>query len=168
MCSSDLDMPGSYFDMVRPGITLYGYCPSLETTESINLKPVMSLYSRVASVKQIKKGDTVSYGRKFTAENKTKIASVPLGYADGINRQLSNKLEILINGKRFKQIGIIAMDRLMINIKNYPIKVGDKVLMFGKDKNNYISIWDWCKALKTIPYEITCNISNRIPRIYKP
>ena len=163
-----LDMPESYFDMVRPGIALYGYYPSLETTESINLKPVMSLYSRVASVKQIKKGDTVSYGRQFTAENKTKIASVPLGYADGINRQLSNKLEILINGKRFKQIGIIAMDRLMINIKNYPIKVGDKVLMFGKDKNNYISIWDWCKALKTIPYEITCNISNRIPRIYKP
>jgi len=96
-----------------------------------------------------------------------KIVSVPIGYADGINRRLSNKMEVLIKGNKFKQIGTIAMDRLMVNILSENINVGDKVIMFGKDKNNYISIWDWCKTLKTIPYEITCNISNRIPRIFK-
>ena len=162
-----LDIPESYFDMVRPGIALYGYYPSLETTESIKLKPAMSLHSQVASVKGIKKGDTVSYGRKYTAKRKTKIASVPLGYADGVNRLLSNKMEVMIKGKRFMQIGTIAMDRLMIDIKNEDIKVGDKVILFGNDKNNYISIWEWCKAIKSIPYEVTCNISNRIPKVYK-
>lgn len=162
-----LDVPNSYLDMVRPGISLYGYYPSLETSESIKLKPVMSLYSKVASVKQIKKGDTVSYGRKYTAKRKTKIVSVPLGYADGINRGLSNKMEVLIKGKKYKQVGIVAMDRIMINVNNNDVKVGDKVFVFGNDKNNYISVWDWCKAINTIPYEITCNISNRIPRLYK-
>lgn len=162
-----LDVPNSYLDMVRPGISLYGYYPSLETSKSIKLKPVMSLYSKVASVKQIKKGDTVSYGRMFTAKRKTKIVSIPLGYADGIDRRLSNKMEVLIRGKKYKQVGIVTMDRVMINVNNDDIKVGDKVIMFGKVKNNYISVWDWCKAINTIPYEITCNISNRIPRIFK-
>ncbi|MCH8170064.1 MAG: alanine racemase [Bacteroidetes bacterium] len=162
-----LDVPNSYLDMVRPGISLYGYYPSLETSKSIKLKPVMSLYSKVASAKQIKKGDTVSYGRKYTAKRKTKIVSIPLGYADGIARGLSNKMEVLIKGKKYKQVGIVTMDRVMINVKNDDIKVGDKVIMFGNVKNNYISVWDWCKAIDTIPYEITCNISNRIPRIYK-
>ncbi|MCH7826845.1 MAG: alanine racemase [Bacteroidetes bacterium] len=162
-----LDVPNSYLDMVRPGISLYGYYPSLETSKSIKLKPVMSLYSKVASVKQIKKGDTVSYGRMFTAKRKTKIVSIPLGYADGIDRRLSNKMGVLIRGKKYKQVGIVTMDRVMINVNNDDIKVGDKVIMFGKVKNNYISVWDWCKAINTIPYEITCNISNRIPRIFK-
>jgi len=162
-----LDIPESYFEMVRPGIALYGYYPSTETSESVKLKPVMSLHSYITSVKEIEKGDTVSYGRKFKAEHRTRIASVPVGYADGVNRGLSNKIEILIKGKRYSQIGTIAMDRLMVNIKRDNIKVGDKVVMFGKDKNNYISIWEWCKIIKTIPYEITCGISSRIPRIYK-
>ena len=76
-------------------------------------------------------------------------------------------MEVLIRRKKYKQVGIVTMDRVMINVNNDDIKVGDKVIMFGKVKNNYISVWDWCKAINTIPYEITCNISNRIPRIFK-
>jgi len=162
-----LDLPDSYFDMVRPGILLYGYYPSLETKHSIVLTPVMSLYSKVASVKKIIKGDTVSYGRKFTAKKSTKIISIPLGYADGVNRNLSNKIEVIIKEKKYKQVGTITMDRFMVDIKKDNIKVDDKVIMLGKVKNNYISAWDWSNALKTIPYEITCSIGNRIPRIYK-
>ena len=162
-----LDMPEAYFDMVRPGISLYGYYPSLETTESIPLKPVMTLYSQVASVKVIEKGETVSYGRKFKAKTSTKIVTVPIGYADGFNRNLTNKTEALIKGKRYKQVGRVTMDRIMFEIGNDNIKPGDKVILIGSDKNDQIYAWEWCKTLRTIPYEITCAISKRVPRLYK-
>ncbi len=162
-----LDMPDSYFDMVRPGISLYGYYPSLETSESIPLKPIMSIYSFVTSVKQIEKGETVSYGRLFTAKRRTKIISVPIGYADGFNRNLTNKATAIINGKIYKQVGRVTMDRIMFDVGNDDIKLNDKVTLLGKSNNLEITAWDWGKILNTIPYEITCNISGRIPRIYK-
>ena len=162
-----LDMPDSYFDMVRPGISLYGYYPSLETSESIPLKPIMSIYSFVTSVKQIEKGETVSYGRLFTAKRRTKIISVPIGYADGFNRNLTNKATAIINGKIYKQVGRVTMDRIMFDVGNDDIKLNDKVTLLGKSNNLEITAWDWGKILNTIPYEITCNISGRIPRVYK-
>jgi alanine racemase len=162
-----LDMPDSYFDMVRPGISLYGYYPSLETKESIKLKPVMSIYSYVASIKEIDKGDTVSYGRVFTAKRKTKIISVPIGYADGYNRNLTNKAVAMVNNKMYKQVGRVTMDRIMFDVGSDTIKLNDKVILLGKEKGLEITAWDWSKILNTIPYEITCNISDRVPRIYK-
>jgi len=162
-----LDMPESYLDMVRPGICLYGYYPSLETSESISLKPVMSLISRVASVKTINKNDTVGYGRTFTAKSRTKIISVPVGYADGYNRNLSNKSKAIINGKPYKMAGRVAMDRITFNVKSDDIKVNDKVILIGKENGTEFNAWDWSKLLDTIPYEITCNISKRVPRVYK-
>ncbi len=162
-----LDMPEAYFDMVRPGISLYGYYPSLETSESIPLRPVLSLLSKVSSVKQIEKGESVSYGRKFIAKHKTNIITVPLGYADGYNRNLTNKSKAIINSKVFNQVGRITMDRIMFEIKNENIKVGDKVILLGKSRKHKITAWDWGKILDTIPYEITCAISKRVPRVYK-
>ncbi len=162
-----LDMPETYFDMVRPGISLYGYYPSQETSESINLKPVMSIISYVASVKELAAGDSVSYGRLFTAKRKTKIISVPIGYADGYNRNLTNKAAAIIHGKIYKQVGRVTMDRIMFEIGNDNVKVGQKVILLGKNKNLKIDAWDWSRILGTIPYEITCNISKRVPRIYK-
>lgn len=162
-----LDMPDSYFDMVRPGICLYGYYPSLETSESIELKPVMSLISRVASVKTISKNDTVGYGQTFTAKTRTKIVSVPIGYADGYNRNLSNKAKAVINGKQYNLIGRVAMDRIMFNVKSDDVKVNDKVILIGKENGVQVTAWDWSKLLDTIPYEVTCNISKRVPRVYK-
>ncbi len=162
-----LDIPEAYFDMVRPGISLYGYYPSLETSESINLKPVMSLVSYVASIKKVEKGETVSYGRIFKANKKTSIISVPIGYADGFNRNLSNKAFGIIKDKLYPQVGRVTMDRIMFDINNDEVKCGDQVILIGSRKDVSIDAWDWSKILNTIPYEVTCNISKRVPRIYK-
>jgi alanine racemase len=162
-----LDMPGSYMDMVRPGISLYGYYPSLETSESIVLKPVMSLLSSITSIKSIRKGESVSYGRKFTADSDTHIASVPAGYADGVNRLLTNRMRVIIKDKLFNQVGRVTMDRILINIKNHNLKEGNKVILIGKSGDAQITAWDWSGIMNTIPYEITCNISKRVPRKYK-
>ncbi len=162
-----LDIPESYFDMVRPGICLYGYYPSLETSESIPVKPVMSLISRIASVKTISKNDTVGYGRTYTAKAKTKIVSVPVGYADGYNRNLSNKARAIINGRSYNLIGKVSMDRIIFNVKEDDVRVNDKVILIGEENGSQVTAWDWCKLLDTIPYEITCNISKRVPRVYR-
>lgn len=161
-----LDMPQAYFDMVRPGVSLYGYYPSLATTESIKLFPVMSLISHAASVKMINKGDSVSYGRKFIAEKKTKIISVPIGYADGFNRSFTNRFKAIIKGKYYNQVGTVTMDRIMFDINNDNIKVGDEVILLGIKNKLEITAWDWSKKLKTIPYEITCGISKRVRRVF--
>lgn len=161
-----INMEDSYFDMVRPGISLYGYYPSQNTNKSIRLFPVMSIVSKVASVKRILKGDTVSYSRKFKAEKPTNIASVSFGYADGYSRRMTNKAVAIIKNKIYKQVGVVTMDRIMFDVENDNIQVGDEVILLGKSKKHEISGWDWCNILKTIPYEVTCNISKRVPRIY--
>lgn len=161
-----LDMPEAYFDMVRPGVTLYGNYPSLETTESIKLYPVMSLISHVASVKTIRKGESVSYGRKFITKKKTKIISVPIGYADGFNRLFTNRFKAIVKGKYYNQVGTVTMDRIMFDVKDDNIKVGDEVILLGKKNKLEITAWDWSKKLNTIPYEITCGISKRVRRVY--
>lgn len=162
-----LDIPESYFDMVRPGIILYGYYPSLETSESIKLSPILTLISEVSSVKTLEAGDTVSYGRTFKASKRTKIVSVPIGYADGFSRGLSNKVEVIINGKLYPQVGTVTMDRMMVNVYDDDIKVGDKVTLIGKEAGLEVTAYDWAEVLNTIPYEVVCNINKRVPRIYK-
>jgi alanine racemase len=162
-----LNYPDSYFDMIRPGVSLYGYYPSENTTESVKLYPVMSIESEVGTVKTINRGDSVSYGRKFVAKEKTKIISLPIGYADGFRRSFTNRARAIIKGKMYPQIGTVTMDRIMFDIGNDNIKIGDKVILLGRQKNLEISIWEWSDLLKTIPYEVTCLISKRMPRIVK-
>lgn len=162
-----LDIPGSYLDMVRSGIALYGYYPSAETSESIKLKPVMSIITQVSTVSVVKKGDSVSYGRKFIANKKTKIVSAAIGYADGIRRGLTNMMMGIIRDKKYHQVGTVTMDRIMFDVNNDNIKIGDKIILIGKSKSQEITAMDWCKTLYTIPYEITCGIGKRVPRIYK-
>lgn len=161
-----LDMPDSVFDMIRPGISLYGYYPSLETSQSVPLKPVMSLVSEVSTVKKISKGESVSYGRHFIAKKETSVATVPVGYADGIVRNLTNNIYGIIRNKKYPQVGRVTMDRIMFNIGSSNIKPGDKIILIGGSKDEEITAWDWCKVLNTIPYEITCNISKRVAREY--
>ncbi len=162
-----LDLPDSYFDMVRPGISLYGYFPSMETSESLDLKPVMYIKSKVSTIKKIRTKESVSYGRKFIANKDTKVATLPIGYADGISRGLSNKMKIIIKDKLYNQVGRVTMDRISVDIENANVKVGDNVIILGKSKKYKIDAWDWAKQLNTIPYEITCNISSRVPRVYR-
>lgn len=161
-----LDMPQAYFDMVRPGVSLYGSYPSLETTESVSLYPVMSIISHAASVKTINKGESVSYGRKFISKKKTQIISVPIGYADGFSRAFTNNFQAIIKGNYFNQVGTVTMDRIMFDVKDCRVKVGDEVILLGKKGKLKITAWDWSKKLNTIPYEITCGISKRVRRIY--
>ncbi len=162
-----LDIPNSYLDMVRPGISLYGYYPSLETTESIKLKPVMSLISGISTIREMRKGETVSYGRLFKANKNLKVATIPIGYADGYFRNLTNKAFVIINGKKYPQIGRVTMDRIMINIGDADLRTGGKVILLGAEKQVKFDGWDWSKILNSIPYEVTCAVSRRVPRRYK-
>ena len=161
-----LTMPEAYFDMVRPGISLYGYPPSQEITSSIKLKPVLSLISEVASCRWFEKRESVSYGRKYFLKKRSQIISVPIGYADGVYRNLTNKIFCIIKDKLYPQAGRVTMDRIMFDVGEAKIKIGDKVILLGKSKSHSIDAWNWSKQLDTIPYEITCNISKRVPRMY--
>jgi alanine racemase len=161
-----LNFPDSYFNMVRAGISLYGYKPDLSSADSVKLKPVMSIISKIASVIEVKKGESVSYGQRYFTKKDTKIASVSFGYADGYLRALSNKGRAIIKNKFYNQVGTVTMDRIMFDVGADKISVGDEVILLGKRDNKKFDAWDWSKILKTIPYEITCNISKRVPRVY--
>lgn len=161
-----LDMPESYFDLIRPGVSLYGNYPSTETSESIKLKPVMKIVSAVSTIRWFEAGDYVSYGRRFQVKKRTQIVSVPMGYADGYSRGLTNKARAIIKNKFYPQVGTVTMDRIMFDVGKDKIKLGDKVVLLGKEKTKEISNFEWCQILNTIPYEITCNISKRVPRVY--
>jgi alanine racemase len=162
-----IDFPEAYYDMVRPGISLYGYYPSLKTSESIKLYPVMSLVSKVSTVKKIKRGESVSYSQRFYAKKETKIISVPIGYADGFTRALTNKAQAIIKGKIYNQVGTVTMDRIMFDVGDDKILVNDDVILLGKNGRLSIDAWDWSKKINTIPYEVTCGISKRVPRVVK-
>jgi len=162
-----LDMKDSYFNMVRPGIMLYGYYPSQETSESIPLKPIMTLKSKVVQKKKIKKGTSVGYGRGFITEKDTVIVSVPIGYAHGYRRALSNKGEVLIRGRRYPVVGTVCMDWIMVDVKDGGmVNEGDEVILFGRQGNEYIDLLELCDKLDTIPYEILSQITANVPRIY--
>ena len=160
-----LDLPESYFSMVRPGIMMYGCYPSGETTESVRVKPVLSLKSRVSVVKWIEPGEAVSYGRRFIATRRTKIATLPLGYADGYIRLLTGRSNVLIGGTVFPIVGTICMDQLMVDVGKSDVRVGDEAVLIGRQGRKAITAWDLASKIGTIPYEICTNISSRVPRI---
>ena len=162
-----LDLPESYFSMVRAGIMLYGYYPSHETSERISLTPSMRFKSRVSLVKRIERGETVGYGRRFVTRRRTNIVTVPLGYADGFTRLLSGKAEVLIHGKKFPVAGSVAMDQLMVDAGNEDVRIGDEVVVLGTQGSHSISAWDIADALGTVAYEVCCWVSARVPRVYK-
>jgi alanine racemase len=162
-----LDLPEAYFSMVRPGITLYGYYPSHQTSESIPVKPVLTLTSRVSLVKWIEPGESVSYGRRFIAQRRTQIATLPLGYADGYMRLLTGKAEVLIGGRRFPVVGTICMDQIMVDVGSSDVGVGDEAVLIGRQGREKIDAWDLADHIGTIPYEICTSISSRVPRIFQ-
>ena len=151
-----------HFDLCRPGIILYGLTPSSALTLKEDFIPVMTVKSVGSMVKKIKKGDTVSYGRTFTADREMKIATVTAGYADGYPRLLSNKGYVLINGKRANILGRVCMDQLSVDVSDIAdVKQGDEVILFGK----MLPVEELADMCGTINYEIICGISPRVPRI---
>ena len=154
------------FDMMRAGIILYGLYPSEEVDKSVlDLVPVMELKSHVAFVKTIKKGDSVSYGRTFIADKEMKIATIPVGYADGYPRLLSNKGRVIINGSYAPIVGRICMDQFMVDVSHIEdVKTGDEAVLIGKQKGLFVTADEIARLTETINYEVTCNISKRVPR----
>lgn len=158
--------PEAHFDMVRPGIIIYGYPPSEELARHISLKPVMELETQVVTIKKIPSGTSVSYGRTWTAEEDTYIATIPIGYADGLPRRLSPGLSVRIGGQDFPIVGRICMDQCMIDVGADPwVQKWDHVTIFGPDPETE-SAQTLADMLGTIPYEITCGINKRVPRVY--
>ena len=171
--------PQMHCGMVRPGIIVYGYFPD-EGSESeciknflqqklnrqIEFKPLMEVRSQVVTIKRVKKGDSISYGRTWMADEDTDIATIPIGYADGLNRKLSPGVFVTINGKKFPVVGRICMDQCMVNLgTDHDVQLWDSVTIFGPDAS-CLSAADLAKNIGTIPYEITCGINKRVPRIY--
>lgn len=159
--------PESKFTDVRPGLTLYGYPPTVPGDTAFDVKPVMTLKSKVISVRRIKKGDTVGYSMKYISNKEGNIATIPIGYGDGYLRAMTNKAECLINGKRYRTVGTVCMDSCMVDLGDDDIAVGDDVyLLGGPDGSNTVSAYELAALADTIPYEILSSVSARVPRIY--
>ncbi len=152
-------------NMVRVGISLYGLYPDLppKTNYKPKLKPVMSLKGRITNIHELRAGESVSYGHTFTAYESTRIATIPIGYADGVSRLLSNKIEAKVNNEKIRQVGNITMDQMMFDLGETDAQVGDVVTLLDEED---LSLDNWAKILGTINYELTCRLKVRLPRIY--
>ena len=163
-----MELPSVHFDAVRPGIILYGCYPSAEVDKNqLSLKPVMSVKANIVHLKKIAKGETVSYGRKYTAPRESLIATLALGYADGYPRPYSAVGKVIVNGCIAPIAGNICMDQCMIDVTEVPdVKLGDEVIIMGSDGKNTILADDIGDATGTINYEIVCAFGQRLPKVY--
>jgi alanine racemase len=157
--------PSSYFDMVRPGLLTYGYFPNEKT--SIDVNPCFVLKSKISYFKVVSQGVGISYGHKYITKKNTRIVTIPIGYGDGYRRDLSNKGSVLIREQKFPIVGTICMDQLMVDIGNSTAFVGDEVVLIGKQGEQEITLKEIADLCSTIPYEILCGFTERIPRIYQ-
>jgi alanine racemase len=152
-------------DMVRPGIMMYGYSPT--GSRPAALEPAMSIRGKIGFIKCVPAGTPISYGRRYTTSRDTLIATVAAGYADGISRRLMNQMSVLIRGRKYPVVGTICMDQFMVDLGPSAEAVeGDDVTIIGRDNTARITAWDVAKTIGTIPYEVCCAVSERVPRIY--
>ncbi len=156
------------YNMVRLGLALYGLIPDLPDfcKSTPNLYPAMGLKGRITNIHTAKNGEGVSYSHKFISKGDTKIATIPIGYADGVDRKLSNKIYGILNGKKIAQIGNITMDQMMFDITGVEADEGDIITLIGKDGDEEISINEWADILDTINYELICRLKVRLSRVY--
>lgn len=157
--------PRAWFDMVRPGILLYGVAPA-RLAGAIPLRPVLSLRSRVVSVKNVRPGEGVGYGASFTAGTPRTIATVPAGYADGLDTRLGGRGHVLVGGRRAPIVGAVSMDMLAVDVTGLPATPGDEVVFLGEQGRERITVTEMADAIGTIPYEVLCRLGARIERIY--
>ena len=159
-----INFPNNNCNLVRPGIIIYGYPSAYDTYEKINLKPICTLKSKITFLKVVPKNTSIGYGRSYITDKETKIATIPIGYADGMRRCLSNKWHVLINGEYAPIIGNICMDSLMVDVSHINnVSLNDEVFIWDNDK---IKLEDLAKESYSINYEIMCTIGSRIPRIF--
>mgnify|MGYP003590735206 CR=1 FL=1 len=164
-----LDLPQANMDMVRAGITLYGMWPSDEVDKKvIDLRPVMSFYSSISYIKEVPAGTQISYGGTFTAAHAMRVATIPVGYADGYPRSLSNKGSVLIHGRRAAILGRVCMDQFMADVTDIPeAKLLDKVTLIGSDGNETITMEELGDMSGRFNYELACDLSKRVPRAFR-
>jgi len=162
-----LGLSEGYFNLVRPGLILYGYYPSEEVARLVPLKPVMSLKSRIISLKKIHQGQSVSYGRTWRAKRDTTVAVLPIGYAMGYSRFLSNSGQVIFRGKKVPVVGRVCMDLIVIDLGVNPkATLGDEVILIGGKGKLSITVEETAQTIGTIPYEIVCTLGKGLPREY--
>jgi alanine racemase len=156
------------FDLVRLGIEVYGLAPDPRWAERTRarLRPALSLRAAVSALRTVEAGEKVSYGHAWTAPRRTRIATVPVGYADGVRRGLSGRLRAVIGGAAYQQVGRITMDQLMLDVGDGPVEVGSVATLLGDPARGEPGAGAWAEALGTIDYEITCGLGARLPRVY--
>lgn len=165
--AATIEMPDFHYDLVRPGISIYGYYPSDEVRTDLDLRPALSWTTRVAWVKQVPPGTTIGYGCTYRTADTTRIATLPLGYADGYPRLLSNRGEVLIRGQRAPIVGRVCMDQIMVDVGRIGgVSIGDEVTLIGRQGEESITADDLARTVGTISYEILTNVSKRVPRVY--
>jgi alanine racemase len=167
--AATLVSPQTHFDLVRPGVAVYGLSPGPQvgTAADLGLRPAMRLRAEVALVKNVAAGQGVSYGHRYRTSAETTLALVPLGYADGVPRHATNVGPVQINGKRFVVSGTVCMDQFVVDVGGHPVAVGDEVVLFGPGDGGEPTADDWAEAIGTINYEIVTRIGSRVPRIYR-
>ncbi len=162
-----IDLRNGHFNLVRPGIILYGLAPSKEVRGDLNLQPAMQFKTRVVYIKEVPPGTKVGYGSTHITSRTTRLATLPVGYADGYSRHLSNKAFVLIGGRRRPVVGRVCMDQIMADLgPDSDAKVGDEAVLFGRQGGAEISVTELADLAGTINYELVCAISARVPRIY--
>ncbi|OIO37667.1 MAG: alanine racemase [Candidatus Omnitrophica bacterium CG1_02_49_10] len=161
------DFEDAHYNMVRPGINIYGLHPAPKSYKKLKLKPAFSLKSRIVYLKDVPAGRSISYGRTYITERHTRIATLPIGYGDGYNRLYSNRAHVLIKDKMAPVVGRVCMDQTMIDVGDIPAaRVGDVVTLIGSQSKASISAEELARIAGTIPYEVICWISDRVPRLY--
>ncbi len=156
------------FDMVRVGIELYGLAPAPALTGSVSqrLRPALTLRAAVSAIRAIEAGERVSYGHRWAAPRATRIATLPVGYADGVRRGLSGRIRVLLGERDLPQVGTITMDQLMVDIGDAPIEVGEVATLLGDPARGEPGVCEWARVLDSIDYEVTCGLSPRLPRVH--
>jgi alanine racemase len=161
-----LQLPESYFDIVRPGILLYGVYPSAQVAQTIQVRPALSWSSRVVYFKVVQPNHPVSYGSTWQSDHQVRVVTIPVGYGDGYFRSMSGQAHVIIRGKQYPVVGTICMDQFMVNIEWETAYNNDEVILIGQSEGHSITVEDLAHWAGTIPYEILTNINTRVPRVY--
>jgi alanine racemase len=160
--------PAARFDLVRCGIAVYGMDPFHQDPAAHGLEPALTLTTYVAEVKHAEPGQSAGYGRRFVAERPTRIGTLPIGYADGVRRGLTNNADVLIAGRRVPLVGTVSMDNITVDLGDADVAPGAEAVLIGAQGGERILAEEWARRLDTINYEVTCGISARVPRVYRP
>ncbi len=164
--AATLNLPGAHYDMVRPGLAVYGLEPAPGLAGGTPLTPALSWRSRFSLVKRLAAGEAVSYGLRWTAPDDTTVATVPAGYADGVTRALTNVGEVVTGGRRAPIVGTVCMDQFLVEVGDGRVAAGDELCLIGRQGDAAVTADDWARWLGTINYEVVCGIGRRVPRVY--